>query len=199
MIGAAGLYDQWRSVRITPGLAGLVDAKSSARGYEETVEKHPDEGQELRKEVGRGRVFYLPSLRFDGPLPEFGAYFKVDNRYWKKPANTSQFLEGLAWARRGEPTVRVDGPKHLVANAVEQPSRRSTLVHLVNYDASQGPAADVKITCRNAKNPRAASVHLYGPDLNRAQQVSPETNQGAVVFHVPGVKTYVIAAVEWAS
>jgi hypothetical protein len=45
---------------------------------------------------------YLPALRFDGPLPQFGNYYRVDARFWKNPANARQFLDGVAWARNGE-------------------------------------------------------------------------------------------------
>jgi hypothetical protein len=197
VVGAAGLYDQWRRARVDSGLAGLVEAHVQAHAYEESVEQHTEEGQEQRKQVGRGRVFYLPSLRFDGPLPGFGAYFNVDNRFWKKPANARQFLDGLAWARGGEAAVHVEGPKYLIANAVEQPSKRLTMVHLVNYNGKAGPLKNVTITCRNPRGARAASVYLYGPDLAEKRQLELSMRAGATAFNVPEVRTYAIAAVEW--
>src|SRR5205085_7668047 len=38
VIGRSGLYDQWRRLRIKPGLAGLVDHPPEARASEETVQ-----------------------------------------------------------------------------------------------------------------------------------------------------------------
>jgi hypothetical protein len=197
VVGASGLYDQWRRLRVTPGLAGLVDAQPTAHAYEEIVQRHSEGGQELRKQIGRGRVFYLQSLRFDGPLPEFGPYFKVDNRFWKNPANARQFLEGVSWARNGEPSVHVEGPNHLIANAAEQPSKRLTAIHLVNYGAHEGPLQNVTVACSNPKSARAASVRLYSPDFAGKQELTTGTRNGAVTFNVPQLKTYVIAAVEW--
>lgn len=196
-VGTSGLYDQWRRLRVTPGLASLVDAQPGAPAYQERVEQHAEQGQEQKKQVGRGRVFYLPALRFDGPLPTFGPYFKVDNRFWKKPANARQFLDGIAWARNIEPTVHVDGPAHLIANAVEQPASRVTAIHLVNYNAHAGPLEQIKITCRNPKSARAGSVHLYSPDAAEVQELKIEVREGAAVFNVPQVKTYTIAVVQW--
>jgi hypothetical protein len=200
-VGASGLYNQWRRARPSPGLAGLVDAPLTARGYEEMVQGRREEGQESRKQVERGRVFYLPSLKFDGRLPEFGPYFKVDARFWKNPANARQFLEGIAWARKGEASVHVEGPRHLVANAAELAamgsSGRLTTVHLVNYTSHQGPAENVTIACRNPGKSRAVSVNLYSPDLTDKQKLEASARGGLTVFKVPRVKTYAIAAVEW--
>jgi hypothetical protein len=196
VVGTSGLYDQWRRLRVTPGLDGLVDHQPPARAYEERVERFADEGQEQRKQVGRGRVFYLPSLRFDGTLPEFGPFFNVGNRFWKSPANARQLVDGLAWARNGEASVQVEGPRHLVANAVQQSADRLTVVHLVNYNAHHGPLHNVKVMCRNMKSAGVASVRLYSPDHfpDGAEVVKLDS---AAAFTVPEVKTYVIAAVEW--
>ncbi|HEY3840619.1 MAG TPA: hypothetical protein VGL72_28800 [Bryobacteraceae bacterium] len=193
-IGSAGMYDQWRRLRVKPGLAALVDHQPGARAYEEHVEHHADQGEPQRKQVGRGRVFYLPALRFDGPLPEYGPFFNIGNRYWKNPANAGEFIEGLSWAIGGNPSVHVEGPRHLVANAAELPARKMTPVHLVNYAAHNGPLANVKVTCHNPKSSRIASVKLYSPD-----QAGPvQANVADATFSVPEIKTYVIAAVEWA-
>ena len=197
VIGGSGMYDQWRRARTTPGLVGLVDVKRPARGYEEHAQQHAEEGQSARKEVGRGRVFYLPALQFDGTLPEFGPYFKVDNRYWKNPANAREFLDGIAWARGGEASVKVEGPRYLIANAAEQSAKRSTAVHLVNYDSHQ-PASDIRIACRIPQGLRTASAHLFSPDLPEKQTLEVTAQGATASLQVREVKTYAIAYVEWA-
>ncbi|MGH9663484.1 MAG: hypothetical protein ACRD9L_03555, partial [Bryobacteraceae bacterium] len=196
-VGSAGLYDQWRRLRVKPGLEGLVERQPPARGYEESVHGHQIEGREQRKEVGRGRVFYLPALNFDGPLPEFGPYFRVDNRFWKKPANAKEFLEGLAWAINGDPAVRVNGPNHLVANAVEQRANRRTAIHLVNYAAHESPLEGIQVSCRGPEGAAAPRARLYSPDISAAQDLTVENRSGVAVFSVPSLKTYAIAVVQW--
>jgi hypothetical protein len=50
------------------------------------------------------------------------------------------------------------------------------------------------VTCHNPKSSRIASVKLYSPD-----QAGPvQANVADATFSVPEIKTYVIAAVEWA-
>jgi hypothetical protein len=196
-IGSAGLYDQWRRRRVTPGLVGLVDRQAPARAYEESVERRRTEGGEQRKEVGRGRVFYMGGLEFDGPLPEFGANFRVDNRFWKRPANARQLLDGIQWGLSTKPAVDVAGPEHLVANAVEQRGRKKWDVHLVNYGAQSGPADGVRVTCRGPDGARAASVRIYSPGVE-THEAAVENQSGSAVFAVPSVSVYSIAVVEWA-
>jgi hypothetical protein len=198
VVGASGMYDEWRRVRVAPGLADMVDPGSVAGGREEHAHRHDYGNHEIRKQVGRGRVFYMPSLQFPGTLPEFGPYFHVDNRFWKSPANAQQFLQGAAWAMNGEASVSIQGPKHLIANAVEQPGRHVTLVHLVNYGFHTSPARNVEITCRNPKNSRAASVHLYSPDFTGKQHLPAVQRENTTAFRISQVNTYVIAEVQWA-
>lgn len=201
-IGSSGLYDEWRRARTSPGLEGLVDAPVTPHAYEEKARRHPEGGQELNKQFGKGRVCYLPSLVFDGPLPEFGPYFKVDNRFWKKPANTKQFLDGIAWVRGSEAAVQVEAPAHVIANAAQlAPSSsrgRLTTVHLVNYNSHHGPADNITMTCRNPKDSRATSVHIYSPDFADKRRLEATATGVATTFRIPEVKTYLVAAVEWA-
>lgn len=195
-IGSAGLYDEWRRRRTVPGLAGLAEGQAPARAYEETVRRAAAEGSEQRKQSGHGRVFYLPALEFDGPLPEFGSNFPVDNRFWKRPANAAQFLDGIRWAIEGGSAVEVAGSGRLVANAVEQPAARRWAVHLVNYGAANGPAGDVRVTCRPPEGARAATVRIYSPGAP-AREAPVENRSGAARFAVPPVKVYSIASVQW--
>ena len=74
----AGLYDQWRRLRIIPGLQGLVDNQPAAAPYQEEVKAAPIvAGVPTRKEFGRGRVVYIPGFEFDGPMPPAEPYFNI--------------------------------------------------------------------------------------------------------------------------
>ena len=142
-IGQAGLYDQWRRARTTPGLAGLVDGQPLGGHYEEEATlEYRDAGAASRKEAGKGRAAYLPGLRFDGPLPEIGSYVTFNNRFFRRPANYRDLADAVRWAAGDALPVKIDGPTYLVANLVSQPEKRRSLLHLVNYsrnvDAHQG-------------------------------------------------------------
>jgi hypothetical protein len=201
-IGSSGMYDEWRRARTSPGLAGLVDARLTAHAYEVAAQQNTAEGEQLRKQVGQGRVYYLPALTFAGSLPAFGPYFRVDSRYWKNPANAKQLLDGIVWTRNAEADVQVEGPQYLIANAAElapDSSRgRRTTVHLVNYNTNRAAAENITVSCRNPKNSRVASVRLYSPDFTDKRQPEVTARGGSSAFRIPQVKTYTVAEVEWA-
>src|ERR1035438_6817401 len=77
-IGQTGQYDEWRRVRIAPGLAGMVDGQegtSETRGQVNSGAAPAPRA--TRKKIGRGRTAYLPAVEFDGTLPPLPPYFEI--------------------------------------------------------------------------------------------------------------------------
>ena len=195
-IGQAGLYDEWRRLRVHAGLEGIIDGQPAARAYEEHVGRSAISGEPARKSVGQGRSVYLPALRFDGPLPEMGSYFKIDNRFWKRPQNSQEFVDAIGWAAREEMPIRISGPGHLVANVVSQPEKKRLLIHLVNYNARRAAIEEpISLACRAPE--RAREVRVYSPDLPQPLAIETKSSAGTVEFTLPGVKVYSIAAISY--
>ena len=193
--GQAGIYDEWRRLRVESGLRGLVDAQPRARAYEERVGRQEISGTPARKQAGQGRVVYFPAVQFDGPLPEMENYFTIGNRFWKLPKNGPEIAEAVRWAAREEVPLRVTGPAYLVVNLVSQPEKRRSLLHLVNYNAKAVPSiGPVAVTCRL---PGAREVKLYSPDSDQPVTVNVSRTPAGASFTVPQVKTYSVAAVDW--
>ncbi len=195
--GQAGLYDQWRRLRVEPSLKGLIDSQPRARDYEEEVEAVEISGEPVRKQYEKGRAVYLPEVKFDGRLPEFGQFFRVDERFWKLPRNAKEIIEGVRWAARDEIPVEISGPASLVSNVVEQSGKRRMMLHLVNYGAKEGAVPDpVRVVCRLPQGQAARDVQIYSPDLEGPQAVEMKSTESQVSFGVP-VKTYTVAVVNW--
>ena len=195
--GQAGRYDQWRRLRVEPGLRGLIDVQPPARDYEEEVATVEAGGAPVRKDYEKGRVVYIPAVRFDGRLPEFGKYFQVDPRFWKLPGNAQDITDGVRWAARGDIPVNVSGPGYLVANTVEQHEKRRMIVHLVNYNAGAAPALDpVEVTCSVPDGQSVKAVRVISPDAAGLQATGMKMDGRNVSFRVP-VKTYSMAVIEW--
>jgi hypothetical protein len=195
--GQAGLYDEWRRLRVEPGLRGLVDAQPPARPYQERVEAEESSGQATRKEVGKGRAAYIPAVQFDGPMPEMPGYFTITPRFWKLPKNWQEIASAVRWASNDGIPVRIGGPLYLVANLVSQPQNRRMMVHLINYNARNGGSVNaVEVSCRipGAREPR---VRLYSPDLPEPLAVMARTTGQETTFIVPPIKVYAIAVVSW--
>jgi len=195
--GQAGLYDQWRRLRVAPGLKGLIDSQPHARDYEEEVAPVAVTGAPVRKEYEKGRVVYIPGVKFDGRLPEFGSFFRVDGRFWKLPKNAQEITDGVRWAARDNVPVQVSGPAYLVSNLVEQPEKRRMMLHLVNYNAKKTASLErAEVVCRLPRGETAKEVRIYSPDQEGPRTIEMKSSASQVSFAVP-VKTYTLAVVQW--
>ncbi|MGO8787452.1 MAG: beta-galactosidase trimerization domain-containing protein [Terriglobia bacterium] len=195
--GTAGLYDQWRRLRVVPGLHSLIDSQVPARAYEEQVAASTAVGNPSRREFKKGRVAYLPAVEFDGPLPQFGSFFQVDARFWRAPRNGAEIVESVRWAARNRIPVEVSGPDYVVSNLVEQPANRRLMLHLVNYNSQKEASLDtVHLTIRLPEGQQAKQGVLYSPDIANPQELAGISTSGNISLNVP-VKTYSILAVNW--
>ena len=142
-------------------------------------------------------MVYIPGVKFDGRLPEFGSFFRVDERFWKLPKNAQEITDGVRWAARDDVPVRVNGPTYLVSNLVEQPGKRRMMLHLVNYNAKKiGSLEAVEVICRLPRGQAAKEVRIYSPDLDGSRAIEMKSTALQVSFTVP-VKTYTLAVIQW--
>ncbi len=197
--GQAGLYDEWRRLRVEPGLKGLVDAQRPASAYEEEVGAlEISSGLPIRKVADKGRVVYFPGIPFDGPLPRMEPYFTIDNRFWKRPANWEELIGEIRWAANAEMPVDISGPEFLAANLVCQLEKRREMVHLVNYNAKLAPSiTSIDVVCRLPEGETAKCVKLYGLDNDTAIDLPFTIQRHAASFTVPEMKTYSLVVVGW--
>jgi hypothetical protein len=154
-------------------------------------------GALVRKDYEKGRVVYVPAVRFDGPLPEFGRYFQVDPRFWKLPKNARDITDGVRWVARDDIPVEVSGPEYLVANTVEQVGSRRMMVHLVNYNGGRMPDLEpVAVTCHVPTGRTVKGIRVLSPDAAGLQAVGVKSDGSKISFGV-SVKTYSVAVIEW--
>ena len=187
-----GLYDSWRRVRLAPGLEGLVADASPGKSNEEN---QASAGATTRREVGRGRVAYIPAIEFDGALPPPVPYFTIGMPFWKRPKNWKQLVDAIVWASQGNIPLEVQGPEYLIVNLVEQPERHRRLVHLVNFDAEHvSSIANVKVRCAMGAGESVANVRFYSPDTPGGELLKSESTGGMVAFTVPSFKVYGVVA-----
>jgi hypothetical protein len=198
-IGQSGLYDEWRRLRVRPGLTGLVDGQVRARGYEENVRRTETTGAPVRKQVQQGRAVYIPGLRFDGAMPERENYSSISARYWKLPRNWQEVADSVRWLAQYELPASISGPAYLVGNLVSQPDKRRAMVHLVNYNRRTTTSIkSVEVRYRLPRGEKVKDVRIYSPDSDGAPVTLSATASGAeAVFTVPEVKVYSIAVVSW--
>ncbi len=197
--GATGMYDEWRRLRTRPGLESLVDFQKRAEAYQERVEGEEDSPSiPVRKDYGKGRVIYFPSIVFDAPLPEMEPYFSISNRFWRRPKNWSEITEGVRWAAKGDIPIQIDGLPFLVANLVEQLEKNRMILHLINYDARKVPSLrSVGIKCQLPQGKILKEARLISPDSPGIEALQATNHTSSVELTLPEVKTYAVLVLSW--
>ena len=196
--GMAGLYDQWRRLRVEPGLKGMVEGQRPARAYQENVVREEEGGAPTRKQYGKGRVIYFPTVPFDGPLPEMENFFNISSRrFWKAPRNWKEIAEGIRWAADNVP-LEVSGPDYLIANLTAHPAKRRTVIHLVNYNhRNVSEIESVAVKCRLPEGARFQDARVVSPDFEGSQPVPAKAEGGVVSFTLPKLKVYSVVVLNW--
>jgi hypothetical protein len=195
----AGLYDEWRRVRIKPGLNGLVENQAGGTAYQESVKSelgHPSAAS--RTQVGSGRVVYVPVVEFDGAMPPLETYFGITNIFWKRPKNWRDIIEAVQWAAKDEFPITVEGPDFLVANCTLQRQDQRLLLHLVNYGGSANPAVSaIRVRVVLPQNKVARTATLYAPESADARSLAVSGDRPGAAFTVPEVRDYALISVQW--
>jgi hypothetical protein len=199
VIGHAGLYDEWRRVRVTPGLDGLVGHQVTAEGYQEkVVAGAATVVASSRKQIGRGRVAYLPALVFDGPLPPSRMDFSILNEYWKLPKNWNEFLGMVRWGAWDKIPMTVEGSAGVVANCTVQASKRRTMVHLLNYNGSQvAMARDTSVRVLLPNGAKATKVTVRVPGVAAETDLAVESSAGVASISLRELQHYALITVKW--
>jgi len=192
-IGQAGFYDDWRRHRVKPGLADMISYRAVDGDGGDVAEPLGP----LRAEYLRGRVAYIPEVRFDGSLPPREPFFAIGNRFWKRPANAEQIVDAIRWASRDALGVQVSGPDSLVMNLVSQPDRE--LLHLVNYQAQSNATIDpLDVELRVPAGKVVKSVTVISADRDEVQALPFEQREpGTIRCKVPGVRVYSVMVVSY--
>ena len=198
-IGQTGQYDEWRRVRVTPGLAGMVDRQDGTLEYPGKV----DAGAALapratKKKFGRGRVAYLPAIDFDGTLPPLQPYYELGKEYWKRPKNWKELVELVDWATEDQVPVQLNAPRGVAINSTSQLLKRRAFIHVVNYDRSNAaPAKTIELGVRLPKNQQPFRVTVHAPGQNGAQSIDFAKREALTTFTLPDVRVYCVVLIEW--
>jgi hypothetical protein len=199
VIGQTGLYDEWRRVRNTPGLDGMVDRQEAALEYQQQVDfrrEHP--GSATRKNVGRGRVGFLPAMEYDGTPPPLPPYFPIGKEFWKRPKNWNDLLELVYWASEDQVPIRLKAPRGIAINYTCQLLKQRVFVHVVNYDRSNaGVSQAIEVHVRMPRDRQARRITIHTPGSKNAPEIVFENDAALTRFTLANVRTYSVVMIEW--
>ena len=198
-IGQSGLYDEWRRVRVTPGLAGIVDGQEGTSEYPGQIDSGAAPAlRATRKKFGRGRSAYLPAVEFDGTLPPMQPYFEIGKEYWKRPKNWNELVELVDWATENQVPVQLNAPRGIAINSTSQLLKRRAFIHVVNYDRSNAaPAKAIEVGARVPENQQPLKVTVHAPGQKAAQPIEFGKSGAFTTFVLPDVRFYCVVMIEW--
>ncbi len=198
-IGHTGLYDEWRRVRTTPGLAGMVGPQEGAKEYQQEVDSRAEPaGIATRMKFGLGRVAYLPTMEFDGTLPPLQPYFAIGEEFWKRPKNWKELVELVNWASEDQVLIRLNAPRGIVVNYTSQPLRQRVFIHVVNYNRSNATISKpIEVGVLMPENRQPLRVTVHAPGTKPAHPIDFARSGAYTTFTLPDVRSYCVVKIEW--
>ncbi len=182
LIGRVAAYDEWRRVRVASPLRdlGLQDEMDGLHDHATPGSPSNAPVQLVKRQFGSGRVAYLSSLEFDGPLPPPRPDFAIRNEFWKLPKNWEELISLLTWASNGNIPLELDAPAGVIAELKEQKLQRRTYVHVLNYNVAKVPVQHdipVRIQLPAGARPIKATVRTPESGSETTIPVVPAASQ----------------------
>jgi hypothetical protein len=170
------LFDGWRLRRPKFGFADLFgfDVPSAAP---------------VRRQVGKGRVAYLPRIEHSAEPPVPSLNYNFANEYWKLPKNYPELIAAVQWAAGGKLSVSVQAPPSVAAELVEQKSSGNWILHLVNFDFNRA-VDNIAVNLSLPEGRELKEALLETPDGSEPQVLQSTNTGGIVSFRVPRLRVY---------
>jgi len=172
----ASLLSEWRLRRPKFGLADLfgIDTPSS---------------KPVQRQVGKGRVFYLPRIAYSTEPPVPSLNYRFTNEHWKLPKNYPELLAAVKWAAGDRLTLSVQAPLSVAAELVEQRSSGNWILHLVNFDFAR-PVVNIPVHLRLPEGRNLKEAVMETPDGSGSQLLKASITEGVAFFRVPTLRVY---------
>jgi hypothetical protein len=199
VIGQTGFYDEWRRVRVIPALHTIVDYRENIAGSLDSTNKPAGaETQSSKKQVGRGRVAYLSSVEFDGPLPPARPNFSILNEYWRLPKNWEDLSSLVRWAANENIPLSIKGPVGVVAHSTLQRSQRRTFVHLLNYNAAEVPIQhDIHVHGLLPEGSDHVKATIRRPEQDEETEVVISQEPSGMSSSISELRYYALLTIHW--
>ena len=179
--GNTSMLTEWRQRRNKFGLADLLGIDTPP---ETSAPNRP-----TQRQIGNGRVVYVPRIDAAVPAPAAVMNYSIDNTFWKLPANYTDLLSAVRWAAAGNYSVTVDAPLWVTTELVQRENAPTRLLHLVNFKVDQ-PVKSVRVRLHLPTGMRLSGVTLLDPDQDEEETLAAVSGHGEISLTVPQLNTY---------
>jgi hypothetical protein len=192
------LYTEHRQRRKDFGLSELVQVQPSRWPARAREPEPAPEGEVIRRQVGEGRVVYIPEII---PAIEKPSTVSMTSEFWKLPLNAQELVDSVKWAGGGSALLEADASQTIVLELLEQAEKGKWLLHMINYHAARNPSAGaVRVSLRVPDGWEVEDVTVMSPDRASGQgvthqQITQSGGETRVTFTVPELQTYNLVVV----
>jgi hypothetical protein len=204
----SAMFDLWHRRRIEnpwAALFGDVSARNvvadavavGAAGVFVAAQAAAKDGPVARVTLGQGRAAYAPLVVDPAGQPSLltvhgGLNTGLDYTNWVVPERAAEFNDAIDWLLEGRETVRVTGPRGLLAEVMRQDEPRRRLVHLVNL--AHAPLSGCEVRIRGAVEAR--DIQILHPPADTTPRWDVEEEGGVVRVRLDELDVYAVVVVK---
>jgi hypothetical protein len=181
--GNTSLYTEWRQRKRDFGLNDLfqVKAPEGRRGRvlaDATV---------TQKQVGKGRVVYIPEIQPSIPKPPAAA---MTSQYWKLPVNLKELIGSVQWASGNNLSLNVEAPLTVTMELIQKEDKSSLILHLINFDSKSPSVKNIKVDVQAPEGKKITQITVMTPDGRDDEIIQFKENGKQIAFTVPQLSIY---------
>jgi hypothetical protein len=180
------LYTEWRQRKREFGLNDLLQV-TAPEWHGTRVPEDILIMPVLRREVGKGRVVYIPEVIPSVPKPPTVA---MTSRYWKLPVNWKELVESVRWASYDNLSVNIQAPLTVTMELNLKEDESALILHLVNFDSRNPSVKNIKVDVQIPEGKRILKVTLLTPDGRNDEDLQFKEKGSRIVFTIPLLTTY---------
>jgi hypothetical protein len=173
------LYTEWRQKKRDFGLNDLFQVKAP--------EGHGRSVSATQKQVGKGRVVYIPRVQPSLPKPTAVA---MTCQYWKLPVNFKELIESVQWVSGNNLSLSIEAPLTVTMELTQKNDKSALILHLVNFDSGNPSVPNIKVDILVPAGKKVTQVTVLTPDGRNDDILQFKESEERIVFTVPQLSIY---------
>jgi hypothetical protein len=188
------LYTEWRQRKRDFGLQDLFQVNAPAwhgRSSPEDILAVPVQ----RKQLGKGRVIYIPEIIPSRPKPPTVA---MTSQYWKLPVNWKELIHSVQWASDSSLVMSIEAPVNVTSELMLKEDNSAMLLHLLNYDfAKDSSIQNIKALVQAPQGKKVSLVTVLTPDGRKDETITFQQTGQQIRFTVPNLYVYDLVVIKF--
>jgi len=149
------------------------------------------------RSLGKGKLVYIPEIVPGMEITPWERW-AFPSSQWVLPANHEEVANAITRYLPDGPSLCTEAPLTTVAEMLNRPKSRETILHFVNYD--QGRRLDpFRVKLKPQFKGRVSRVEILSPEFDQPEKLEFSVEGGKLVFTVPEMGMYSMIVVSYGS